>query len=219
MPRSVEMVVSVLAILKAGGTYIPLDPSYPAARLGHIFADTGLKHLVTHSSLVAGLPVEGVSLHVSDELGVTLGACATENVARRDGHSDSSLAYMIFTSGSTGKPKGVMIGHRALVNFLAGMEDKLSGVFSWPNKLLAVTTIAFDIAGLELLGPLAYGGQVVLASEEASKDPVRLAALLAGQQIDCMQATPATWEMLVNGGWAGKGDLVALTGGEALPLN
>ncbi|AOT10861.1 non-ribosomal peptide synthetase [Pseudoalteromonas luteoviolacea] len=216
LPRSIDMVVSVLAILKAGATYIPLDPEYPSTRLKHIFEDTDLAHLVTHSSLLSKLPVSGMALHVSDELAGVVAGASTDNVMPRAGHSDSSLAYMIFTSGSTGKPKGVMIEHRAFVNLLEGVADSVSGAFSWPNKLLAVTTIAFDIAGLELFGPLIYGGQMVIASSAQAKDPRQLAALLETHQINFMQATPVTWTMLVNDGWQGQPDLVALTCGEAL---
>ncbi|KKE81559.1 amino acid adenylation domain-containing protein, partial [Pseudoalteromonas luteoviolacea] len=219
LPRSVDMVISVLAVLKAGATYIPLDPDYPSARIGHIFEDTNLGHLVTHSNLVSGLPTDGVTLYESDKLRDILRGYPTTNITRRVGHNRSSLAYMIFTSGSTGKPKGVMIEHQALVNHIAGMADKLSGAFSWPNKLLAVTTVAFDIAGLELLGPLAYGGQVVLSTSDEAKEPSKLSSLLTSKQITCMQATPATWQMLVEDGWSGSAELVALTGGEALPLN
>ncbi|AOT10868.1 non-ribosomal peptide synthetase [Pseudoalteromonas luteoviolacea] len=219
LPRSIDMVVSVLGILKAGATYIPLDPEYPSARLSHIFEDTNLRHLITHSTLVTSLAVDGVTLYESDKLIDVLTGNPATNIARRAAHNEASLAYMIFTSGSTGKPKGVMITHQALVNHVVGMADRLPGVFSWPNKLLAVTTIAFDIAGLELFGPLAYGGQVVLTPSDETKDPRKLSALLTSKEITCMQATPATWQMLVNDDWSGKPDLVALTGGEALPIN
>jgi amino acid adenylation domain-containing protein len=127
--------------------------------------------------------------------------------------------YVIFTSGSTGKPKGVMIEQGALVNFLIGMDNQLGHVFAAPNKLLAVTTIAFDIAGLELWGPLSQGGQVVLAAKEDSLDPTRLATMLSEHKINCMQATPATWTAMLSAGWAGERDLMILSGGEALPVD
>ncbi|KKM26238.1 hypothetical protein LCGC14_1586780, partial [marine sediment metagenome] len=216
LERSLDMVVSLLAILKAGGCYIPLDPSYPAARLAHIFEDTQLRFLLSDSSLVAVLPqMQGLCITLDT---LVLDSYPVTPVALTFTPDAAQLAYMIFTSGSTGKPKGVMISHGAFANFLAAMQIRLSGVLAWQNKCLAVTTIAFDIAGLELFGPLSYGGEVVLASHADSQDPQRLATLIDAQGITLLQATPATWDMLVNDGWSGAPELVALIGGEALPL-
>ncbi|MEM9103608.1 MAG: amino acid adenylation domain-containing protein, partial [Pseudomonadota bacterium] len=218
--RSLEMLVSLLAILKAGGAYVPLDPSYPMGRLQYIVDETGLSHLISTEGLMEGLKLplaKVITLDVVEDNSL-MRKYPTTSVSNRD-QSPTDLAYVIFTSGSTGKPKGVMIAHDALVNFIQAMDERLSGAFAWPNKTLAVTTVSFDIAGLELLGPLCYGGQVVLTSRWDTKDPLRLIQILDHAAINFMQATPATWEMLLSVDWRGKKDLVVLAGGEALPLN
>ncbi|WP_261595526.1 AMP-binding protein, partial [Pseudoalteromonas holothuriae] len=144
-----------------------------------------------------------------------IAACA-QSVPQVKTLTSAHLAYVIYTSGSTGKPKGVMVEHRTFANFIGAMQVRLEGALSAPNKLLAVTTIAFDIAGLELFGPLSYGGQVVLASKADSAEPSRLSALLEAQDINIMQATPATWSLLFSDGWRGRAKLTALCGGEKL---
>jgi non-ribosomal peptide synthetase component F len=125
------------------------------------------------------------------------------------------LAYVLFTSGSTGKPKGVEIPHRALVNFLVSMQREPG--FTAADTLLAVTTLSFDIAGLELYLPLISGGKLLLASREDALDPVCLMSLLRDGHCTVMQATPATWRALLDAGWAGSPNLKILCGGEAFP--
>jgi amino acid adenylation domain-containing protein len=124
------------------------------------------------------------------------------------------LAYVIYTSGSTGIPKGVQISHRALLNFLLSVQ-KEPGLRE-RDRLLAVTTLSFDIAGLELWLPLISGATVVLASSEQTRDPAALARLISEEKITLMQATPVTWNALLQSGWAGKKDLKVLCGGEAM---
>ena len=219
--RSPEMIIALLAILKAGGAYVPLAPDLPESRLQYMLEDTGLKLLLTQPALLETLAipetVQCIALG-SDALTEALQSCPQTAPARLNSDNASPLAYVIYTSGSTGKPKGVMVEHPSLVNFLAAMEQRLDGRLSAPSKWLAVTTMIFDIAGLEFWGPLCHGGQVVVASKQDSADPARLIELLEQHNIDCMQATPATWELLVNADWSGNQAMVALTGGEALPL-
>ena len=135
------------------------------------------------------------------------------NPAQTSGPQD--LAYVIYTSGSTGRPKGVMIEHRSVVNFLLSMHRE-PGLGS-NDRFVAVTTLSFDIAGLELHGPLTAGGTVVLASRTTALDGVALAALLERNEATLLQATPATWRLLLESGWRGRPGLKMLCGGEGLP--
>src|SRR5262249_7018170 len=129
--------------------------------------------------------------------------------------SAENLAYVIYTSGSTGKPKGVQIPHRALVNLLYAMTRRPG--LSFQDTLLAVTTLSFDIAVLELCLPLCVGARVVVATREVAKDGNGLLALLAASRTTVMQATPATWRLLLEAGWNQRTNLKILCGGEAFP--
>ena len=225
--RSPELLVGLLAVLKAGGAYVPLDPDYPQSRLDSIFADTGMTHLLTQSTLseklafnadVHRIAIDSIAMDTQP-----LDSYPQSNPQRLDNayqqQHQQQLAYVIYTSGSTGAPKGVMVEHRALVNLLTGMNERLGGVFAAPSKLLAVTTMVFDIAGLELWGPLCHGGQIILASKTDSFDPARLNQLMITHNVQCMQATPATWQLLLDNQWSGHKGLMALSGGEALPVD
>jgi amino acid adenylation domain-containing protein len=208
--RSVDMVVGVLGILKAGGAYVPLDPTYPQERLAFMAADAGLAVLVTQGDLATLLPESRAEV-------VRLDGTSGDGLdARRSGGAGpGSLAYMIYTSGSTGKPKGVQIPHRAVVNLLSTMKEE-PGITS-EDRLLAVTSLSFDIAALELFLPLTVGATVEVASREVAVDGARLRRLLDGSRITMMQATPSTWRMLLDAGWEGCLGLKALVGGEAVP--
>ncbi|MEA2599254.1 MAG: hypothetical protein QOF89_246, partial [Acidobacteriota bacterium] len=193
LERSLEMVVALLGVLKAGGSYVPLDPSYPAERLAFMREDAGLAEVLTEESL-----------HEIPEVAR----------APRSGVGADNAAYVIYTSGSTGRPKGVQISHGALANFLASMSET-PGLTS-EDRLLAVTSLSFDITGLELYLPLMVGGRVVLASREEAADGQRLQELIAESGATVLQATPATWRLLLESGWEGGEGLKALCGGEAL---
>ncbi|HSX62834.1 MAG TPA: amino acid adenylation domain-containing protein, partial [Tahibacter sp.] len=210
MARRSELVVALLAVLDAGAAYVPLDPLHPPERRAHILRDAGVAAL-----LVCG-----------DESGTDgRDAVPRIDVAAADGTdapdiaqspaAPGDLAYVIYTSGTTGKPKGVAIGHAALLNLLLAMRDELA--IAAGDRVLALTTIAFDIAALELFLPLIAGGCVVLADRAAAQDPRALAALLERERVDVMQATPTGWRVLLDGGWTGRAGLKALCGGEALP--
>ncbi|MGN6385071.1 MAG: amino acid adenylation domain-containing protein, partial [Verrucomicrobiota bacterium] len=207
--RSLEMVAATLGVLKAGAAYIPLDPNYPAERLGFMIKDSGLKLILTDSATSPKFHENHSVQYLSiNKLGDKLSK--SENI----GYSAENLAYVIYTSGSTGTPKGVQIPHGALTNFLASMQSQ-PGI-SADDRLLAVTTLSFDIAGLELWLPLVTGSTVVIADSEDAKDPAALSRLIEEQEITVLQATPVTWNALVESGWQGKSDLKALCGGEAL---
>jgi amino acid adenylation domain-containing protein len=211
LERSPDMVVALLGVLKAGGAYVPLDPTYPADRIAYVLADSGARVVLTQPELLYDLPLEDQEAIVVESFD---GEPETRPVSLT---GPDDLAYVIYTSGSTGRPKGVEVRHGGVVNFLASMS-KAPGLTA-DDALVAVTTISFDIAGLELYLPLMVGATVALASRETAGDGLRLAALLESSNATVMQATPATWRMLLASGWAGKRDLKVLCGGEALPVD
>jgi amino acid adenylation domain-containing protein len=222
MKRSLEMVVGLLGILKAGGAYVPLDLAYPKDRLSFILQDSGAALLVTQDSLVRDVPeLAGtdadprvICLDIESAFDPETGTDSETVTAESDARS---LAYILYTSGSTGLPKGVQISHSALENFLDSMQETPG--FCASDVLLAVTTLCFDIAGLELWLPLITGGTVVIASAEVCRDAKSLAGLLAHSGATVMQATPATWRMLLDCGWEGNPGLKILCGGEAWGKN
>jgi amino acid adenylation domain-containing protein len=230
--RSVEMLVALLGVLKAGGAYLPLDPAYPADRIAYILEDSGAALVLAQEATRGLLPefVGGVEIVVGqapsppgplspasgrkgENDGVEAESALSHSRTFALSHS-SSLAYVIYTSGSTGRPKGVQLPHRAVVNFLHAMRER-PGIRE-DDVLLAVTTLSFDIAGLELFLPLTVGAKVVVAGRETAADARLLAERVAGCGATTMQATPATWRMLLAAGWAGNPGLRALCGGEAL---
>ncbi len=215
--RGFEMAVAVLAVLKAGGAYVPLDPGYPIERLTFMVEDSAPVVLLTEGQLkglFASLEGRIPILDLKTAVPAWSSEPETDLDPKSIGLESRHLAYLIFTSGSTGKPKGVEISHSALVNFLYSMQREPG--FQASDTLLAVTTLCFDIAGLELYLPLITGGRVVIASREDAHDPARLMRLMGESACTVMQATPATWRALIQGGWSGTPGLKALCGGEAL---
>ena len=208
--RSPRMLVGLLAVLKAGGAYVPIDPTYPADRVRYMITDAAVPVLLTEAALVATLPTGQARVVVVDD------DFAATSAANLDGATaPAARAYVIYTSGSTGQPKGVQVPHGALSNFLQSFRQSLGIKAS--DALLAVTTLSFDIAGLELFLPLIVGARIELASREEAADGVRLAHRIATAGVTFLQATPATWRLLLESGWPGHPDLTLLCGGEALP--
>ena len=210
--RSELIVVALLGIMKAGGAYVPLDPAYPSDRIKYALDDSRAKLLLTQQSLAASLA--GISAEV-----VCIDAAKSgwqrEHPARIAGNvKPNNLAYVIYTSGSTGRPKGVQLEHRSVVNFLCSMVSE-PGMTSG-DVLLAVTTLSFDIAGLEIYLPLLAGGRLVVAPREATSDGRLLIELMVRSGATIMQATPTTWRLLLESGWQGDPNLKVLVGGEAL---
>jgi amino acid adenylation domain-containing protein len=213
MERSSDMVVAVLAVLKAGGAYVPLDPAFPKDRLEYMMTDAALSVVVTQTALAGELTsgaLRAVCMDGDVELFLRMPAVNPEPLA-----GCSNLAYVIYTSGSTGRPKGVMLEHRSVVNFLSSMHRE-PGIRA-QDRFVSVTTLSFDIAGLEIHGPLTVGGTVVLASRATAADGVSLAALLDVSGATLLQATPATWRLLLDSGWQGRPGLKMLCGGEGMP--
>ncbi len=216
LDRGPELLVALLAVLEAGGAYVPLDPAHPPARLAAAIADAAPRLVLAarrHRALLAGAAVYDIEEALAAPGGAPLSTAAA-GAAPADRCLDGA-AYVIFTSGSTGRPKGVVVTHRGLSNLLLAIRDL--GAVVPGEALLAVTTLGFDIAGLELFVPLVTGGTVALAAREESAEPARLRARLADPRIAAMQATPATWHMLLDDGWRPRRGFHVLCGGEALP--
>jgi amino acid adenylation domain-containing protein len=211
--RGADMVVGLLGVLKAGGAYVPLDPEYPAERLAYMLQDSGAAVLLTQERLRGMLPEHAGPVVCLDGDAAALLAWSTE--APEVEVSPEHLAYVIYTSGSTGRPKGVLVEHRGVANFLSAMRTLTR--LEESDRVLAVTSLSFDIAVLELLLPLVSGARTVVLDRARSADPALLAADIREQGVTVAQATPATWRMLVEGGWDGAPALRTLCGGEALP--
>src|SRR5690606_2050826 len=213
--RDADMLAALLGILKTGAGYVPLDPGFPAERLAYMADDAGLAALVTQRRHRDRIDLAGRPVLVLDELEQALAAQPATRIGRDvDGALPESVAYVIYTSGSTGKPKGVQVPHGAVSNFLVGMQAE-PGI-KGGDRLLAVTTLSFDIAVLELLLPLSVGAEVVVADRDTASDANALAACLRETGATMMQATPATWRLLLEAGWQGGAGFSALCGGEPM---
>lgn len=214
LDRSLDMVVAVLAILKVGGAYVPMDLTYPRERLAFMIEDANLTILLTEQRFAEQLPSEGRTLLCLDHLFPTLSVTHTENpkVSVRPEH----LAYVLYTSGSTGRPKGVMIPHRAVVNLLTSIQHE-PGIRP-EDRLLAITTLSFDIAVLEIFLPLVIGAHLIVESRAVATDGHALKEELIKWRPTIMQATPATWHLLLAAGWQGDPQLKLFCGGESLPI-
>jgi amino acid adenylation domain-containing protein len=212
--RGFEMVIAVLAVLKAGGAYVPLDPSYPIERLRLMLEDSQPMVLLADWHTKPQFADLSDRLAMLDLTGATP-VWATEAGIDPDAHTtDSHPAYVIYTSGSTGTPKGVEILRSALVNLLLSMQRELK--FLETDTLLALTTLCFDIAGLELFLPLITGGRMVIAGRDDARDPSSLMTLVRESACTYLQATPTTWHSLIQSGWEGSPGLKAISGGEPM---
>ncbi|MEF7617022.1 amino acid adenylation domain-containing protein [Aquincola sp. MAHUQ-54] len=212
VPRSPQLVVALLAVWKAGAAYVPLDPLHPPARRALVASRAGLARLVVAGGVQAADDAAGVPVTDLDAEAGAIAAWQADDPRVPLGLRDP--AYLMFTSGSTGTPKGVAVSHGALANHLASMAAAPG--LQAGQRLLALTTVAFDIAGLELWLPLVQGGRLVLASAEVARDAAQLARQIERHRIDVMQATPATWQLLRDAAWPGAPGLRAWVGGEAL---
>lgn len=207
---SVELVVGILGILKAGAAYVPLDANFPRKRVAYMLKDAEATAVVTQRHLVDAVPADNLATFVLDDApGNTVGAPPPAV-----GPVPTSPAYVIYTSGSTGRPKGVMVPHRTVQNFLTAMRIRFP--MSEDDVLLSVSTVSFDISVLDIFLPLTCGATVELVSRDVATNGYALAAHLSDSDATMMQATPATWRMLVDAGWHGNDDLRVLSGGEAL---
>ena len=217
MEPGLEVIIAILAIMKVGGVYLPLDFAYPKDRIEFVLEDTACQFIFTEKKMLA-------SSHLSEKYSpffIFLGEDAYRaeergllaNSARTSTPSD--LAYIIYTSGSTGKPKGVMIEQHSLVNFLFFMREKIE--LHPKDSFLALTSISFDISIVELLLPLTVGACCVLGDKRMAKDPRKIVQAIETYNISIMQATPTTWRMLFDDAWQNLSGVKILSGGEALP--
>jgi amino acid adenylation domain-containing protein len=212
--RSLQMLYGLLGILKAGTAYVPVDPTYPKERLALMLQDVSI--LVTQEHLIEKLPpLKAQVVCLNGTAPFTSGSQeGIENPKNGRAKADDS-AYVIYTSGSTGKPKGVEIPHRCLVNFLVSMAKEPG--LTEKDVLMAVTTLSFDIAALELYLPLIAGARVVIASRDTARDGTLLMENMDRACATIMQATPSTWRLLLSSSqWNGNKGLKILCGGEAL---
>jgi amino acid adenylation domain-containing protein len=213
LERSTDLLVGLLGVLMSGAAYLPLDPQFPAQRIVESLTDADARILLTH-----GAPADrvgdwtGATVRLDQERAAIAGQAP---LSTAPAGSDDRLAYVIYTSGSTGRPKGVEVDHRNLVNLLIAMAEELR--LTPGDVLPSVTSISFDIAGLELYAPLITGGTVVIVPREAAQDARVLADLLTEVGATVMQATPATWHLLTESGWRDSTGMRIVVGGEALP--
>lgn len=213
MERSIDMLTALVGVHKSGGAYLPMDPVFPKDRLEYMLDNAQVPIILTDTIIKDTLPLNKAKVICISEQWKEISEQSSEKPKNRA--TKDNLAYVIYTSGSTGNPKGVQIEHRALTNFLLSMGTSTN--LSEKDRLLAVTTLSFDIAGLEMLLPLITGASVVIAGRDEVIDGEKLISLMEKHDISIMQATPATWRMLVEAGWQGCSNLKILCGGEALP--
>lgn len=217
MDRSLEMLIALLGIMKAGHGYLPIDPAFPANRINYMLEHSEVKTIVCnqkdHASLHRDLPLPAeVEFEIIEEI---LAQPPTNLIEAANQSRETDLAYVIYTSGSTGVPKGVTISHKSVLNLLSSMAVRPG--FNRDDTLAAVTTLSFDISVLELFLPLVTGGCVEIVSKEVAGDGEQLSRLVADRKITVMQATPSTWQMLQAAGWQGDRSLKVLIGGEDPP--
>ncbi|MEV6475088.1 amino acid adenylation domain-containing protein [Streptomyces sp. NPDC051657] len=213
LPRGTDLLVTLLAVARTGAAHLPVDPGFPAERIRMLLADAAPALLVTDRATARTLDADPRTALLLDDPATVRAAAGAAPLAPRRTHGDTP-AYVIHTSGSTGRPKGVVVTRAAVVNFLLCLADTLE--FDGRERLLAVTTVGFDIAVLELFLPLITGGTVILADREQVRDPALLAGLIGTARPTVMQATPSLWRALLDAAPDAVGGLLALAGGESL---
>ncbi|MTI47958.1 MAG: amino acid adenylation domain-containing protein [Firmicutes bacterium] len=210
--RPIDRIISLLGVLKAGAAYVPMDPAYPKERLLYMIQDSQTKTIITDSDNLEWLDKPEVKLISIDKDKDYILKEDSENINLAISSDDR--AYVIYTSGSTGHPKGVQISHKNIVNFLLSMK-KAPGITS-EDIMFSVTSISFDIAGLEMYLPLIAGAKLVLTSRELVADGSSLIDYIETSKATIMQGTPVTWRMLLDSGWKNERDIKVLCGGEAM---
>ena len=214
IPRSMEMIIGLIAILKAGGAYLPLDPEYPAARINYMLEDSRVSVLLTTDRVSDGILFDGEIVDITKKASFAQDA---QNLGSFNKPED--LIYIIYTSGSTGNPKGVMLEHRTINNFIHGMIDGID--FQDKQSVLCLTTISFDIFVLETWLPLTKGMRIILADEREQKDSTALGRLLLNKKPEMIQLTPSRLQLLLYNAQAAeclKSVKAIMIGGEVLPM-
>ncbi|MBA2711519.1 MAG: amino acid adenylation domain-containing protein [Tatlockia sp.] len=209
LARGSELVIAILAVLKTGAAYVPLDPAYPIARLESMVEDSNIAMLIANS-LSEFFPYDERRLAIT-----RTPICGDKGFQFPELPALSDLAYVLYTSGSTGKPKGVMIEHKSLSNVLLAFQQQLQ--IGKEDSWASVTSPSFDIFGLELFLPLISGAKLVLISPKLIEEPPTLANYLSLLSPTIIQATPSFWSMLFLLDWKGDSkNLTVLSGGEPL---
>ncbi len=211
LDRSPEMIISLLAILKSGAAYVPLDPEYPKDRIEFMLEDSSAKILLTATKYHNHFSANAKEVLIEDAW-LKFGDYTADEPTPKVNSTD--LAYILYTSGSTGKPKGVQIRHFNLVNLLLSVQKQPA--FTENDVTLAITTISFDIAGLDIYMPLISGSKLIITSSANAKDGRVLLDLVKAEKVSIMQATPYTWRMMIEAGWDEHLPLKIICGGEAL---
>ena len=216
LDRSIDMIAAIFAIWKTGAAMLPIDPEFPVNRLTYMIEDSQTKLVITTTNLVEDWLIQAapiLDLHGQAEV-IEASPASAPMITRRD---SEGRCYVIYTSGSTGNPKGVENSHRALCNFLEAMIHEPG--MRRDEKLLAVTTVSFDVMLLELFVPLSVGAEVILASDDDAMDGFALADIIENRGVTMLQGTPATWRILFDADWKGAPSMTALCGGEAMPAS
>ena len=213
--RSAEMFTSVMAILKAGAGYVPLDPSYPIDRLAYMCSHANVKLVVSqehHQALNAefGKPCVIIDTHAEK-----IASCSTSAPVVETSRDD--IAYVIFTSGSTGEPKGVRVPHQTVLNLLHSMLRQPG--LQPHESILAVTSLSFDMSVSEIFLPMTCGACLAIADKATTIDGEKLASAIEKHNATLVQATPATFRLLSQSSWAGKQDLRIVSAGEPFPAD
>lgn len=215
LERSAAMMVALLAVVKSGAAYLPIDPLLPPARIRYMLTDSEPVGLITQESLrpaTESFPGQVISIDGAAE---SAGGPASSRERPHVTVQSEALAYVIYTSGSTGKPKGVQVPRGALLNLLWSMREWLG--LGPADRLLAVTTISFDIAGVDVWLPWLVGARTIMASREQAADGAQLRTLIARHGVTFLQATPVTWRLLLGAGWTGDPAMQVVCTGEAMP--
>eukprot|EP01041_Mallomonas_annulata_P012877 gene12877-27158_t len=219
--RNIAMIVAILAILKSGAAYVPVDPNFPPDRHSHIFTNSQSQLLITDQASYEKALKLGVDLPTVIVVDASTGAVIKKKKsldiqsesAIYPAATKSDMAYILYTSGSTGKPKGVMVHHTGVINNVYWFAKELQ---VWENSVvLGISTYCFDISVLEMFMPLVYGGTLIIANTATQRDPYRLLDVIAEHGVTVMQATPTTYEMMLATGWTGDKNIDFLVGGEA----
>jgi amino acid adenylation domain-containing protein len=221
LDRGTDMFVALLAVLKSGAAYVPLDPAFPQARLDYYAEDARLGLLLTASSIAAA-PANWCAdaaqrVFLLDRETAWLDEPATPLAPGAQDAQAEDTAYVIYTSGSTGKPKGVCVPHRAVANLMQTMQRE-PGITA-EDRLAAVTTLSFDMAVPEVMLPLAAGAEIVIVQREVAMDGNRLRTLLESESITILQATPGMWRLLLDAQWSGARGFRAWIGAEPVPAD
>lgn len=213
--RSIDMIVGLLGILKAGGGYVPLDPEYPKARLDFMASDSSMRVLITEEKVRTAVELDAPHVVSLDRDAAAIARESAAPLTSDESQDNEHTAYVIYTSGSTGKPKGVLVPHRSVVNLLQSVRSTPG--MSHNDVVLAITTLSFDIAVSELILPLTVGARIVIASRDVSTDGLRLMELIERSGVSFIDATPATYRLLLAAGWKGSKRLRVICTGEAMP--